>query len=95
MRGQRSLVNTFPFNTQEQHQHGDHHAHDHGDHADHAATSVSSFNRNQLPNRGSRQVLNSKSLGYGCPGKLYQESTDTNIDTVCVFVLACLIFMGP
>jgi len=65
MRGQRSLVNTFPFNTQEQHQHGDHHAHDHGDHADHATTSVSSFNRNQLPNRGSRQGASELSITFG------------------------------
>ena len=68
MRGQRSLVNTFPFNTQE-HQHGDHHAHadhhgEHADHADHADTSASSFSRNELTNRGSRQVIDSTIIGF-------------------------------
>merc|ERR1711988_563534 len=35
-RDQRSLVNTFPFNANDDHHHGDHHDH-HGDHGDHAA----------------------------------------------------------
>ena len=41
MRNQRSLVNTFPFNAAETHQHQEHHNHgdhgDHGVHGDHGA----------------------------------------------------------
>ena len=55
-RGQRSLVNTFPFNAQgdDEHAHGHH---DHGDHADEQHTEPARSVANSLGSRGSKQVF--------------------------------------
>jgi len=64
-RGQRSLVNTFPFNTQGgQADHGDHHG-AHGDHSEHhQEPSVGRTLTNSLEARGDRQGSGDESVSF-------------------------------
>ena len=56
MRDQRSLVNTFPFNAAETHQHQEHHNHgDHGGHGDHGPDARAVVS-NTLADRDAKQV---------------------------------------
>ena len=57
-RGQRSLVNTFPFNAQgdDEQAHGHH---DHGEHGEHH-TEPARFVASSLGSRGSKQVFGKK-----------------------------------
>ena len=59
-RGQRSLVNTFPFNAQgaDDHAHGHH---EHTEHSEHQAGPARSSS-NALGSRGAKQVENCKTI---------------------------------
>eukprot|EP00092_Neocalanus_flemingeri_P053708 GFUD01063196.1.p1 GENE.GFUD01063196.1~~GFUD01063196.1.p1 ORF type:complete len:368 (-),score=106.94 GFUD01063196.1:300-1364(-) len=61
-RGQRSLVNTFPFNAQGGDEHAHEH-HEHGDHADHPAEPAKSP-VNFLGPRGAKQGDSDQSVGF-------------------------------
>ena len=58
MRNQRSLVNTFPFNAGEDHQHQHHNHGDNGEHGDHGAhgQDARTVVSNTLADRDAKQV---------------------------------------